>query len=263
MASWITQPRFWYQGTKTNIGTTTITIHYEASMSLSSSNKESNASYDWYIYSQNSSGSRIDYATSTSKSGYVTLTVRAGEKNSIKAELQASYDVTTKITIMGATYTETKTNYLYGTEDGRSSVQYNASKNQYLQESGSYTLNAYTKNAKSSSSLWGDIEGLSEVTSSSSADYIDGPDGGDFKKIAADWLDQWQVWRSWYDQQDRYTTTTWDGVSLVPLSPISASWYNACASACGGDYTGRTGGYTQDIKAIYFRDISDKVTDWD
>lgn len=253
MASWTTQPRFWYQGTKANIGTTTITIHYEANMSLNSSNKESNASYDWYIYSQNSSGSRIDYATSTSKSGYVTLTVRAGEKNSIKAELRASYDVTTKTTVMGVTFTETKTNYLYGSEDDRSSVQYNASKNQHLQESGSYTLNAYTKNTKNSSSLWGSIQGLSEV--GSSASYID----GNFRQKAADWLDQWQVWRSWYDQQNRYNTTTWNGVSLVASSPISASWYNACSSACGGSYT-VSGGYTQDIKASHFRDISNKVT---
>jgi hypothetical protein len=55
------------------------------------------------------------------------------------------------------------------------------------EESSSQTLNVYSKNSKLSSSIWGDIKGLSEVESASSATYID----GDFKQKAEDWLAQW------------------------------------------------------------------------
>lgn len=129
------------------------------------------------------------------------------------------------------------------------------------ERSNSKSLDVYSKNSKSSSSIWGDIQGLSEVDLASSATYID----GNFKQKAEDWLDQWQIWRSWYDQEDRRNTTSWNKVSLIASSPISASWYNACASACNGTYTDDkavSGGYIQDIRAVHFRDISNKVTSW-
>ena len=252
MAKWFTEPSFWYQGTKANIGATTITIHYEASMSLDSSNDESNAQYEWYIYTSDKNGNVINSYSSTSSSGSITLKVNAGYKNAINAKLRASYEVEKETAIPGIVDTEIK--YLYGNRTTQALVPFNTRRHQYLQQSGTYTLYAYTKNNESASSLWGNIKGLNEVGNASSASYID----GNFKNTAANWLAQWKIWRSWYDQQDRSTTTSWNNVSLIPTSPITAAWYNACAAACGGSYQNRNSG--QDIQAIYFRDISTKVT---
>lgn len=264
MASWVTEPSFWYSGKKSNIGDTSITINFAAKIKLNTSDKESNAQYSWYIYVENENGAYVDSKTSTSNEGSVSLSVNAGAKNCIKAELTITYDVEVEKTVLGITFTTTDTIYMYGSEeDGRKKVGYNSSNNKFLEESGSYTLNAYTINSASASSLWGDIKGLSDPgVTKDTATYIDGINGGEFRGKAADWLKQWQIWRSWYDQQNRYTTTTWGSVSLTSSSPISADWYNACASACIGSYTGRTGGFTQDIEAKYFRDISNKVTNF-
>ena len=96
-----------------------------------------------------------------------------------------------------------------------------------------YYLRFFSRNSKSSSSLWGGIKGLSDSgITADTATYI----SDNFSNTATNWLKQWRIWRSWYDQKDYSLTSAWDGNSLTPTSPISAKWYNACAKACNGTY---------------------------
>ena len=263
MASWATRPYFQCTNIPSNFGPNTITIYYKAVLNLL--NNESNPIYQWQI--RNESLGKVIGITDQ-ESGSISVNVTSGAENIIS--------VWHKIRFTKTTDAGTETNYAGGTSNWVQVNYITHSNNSITDNRDKITI--YTRNNKVSTDLdWGNVLGFSDVAvqnKTATASYIEpsgkftyDPKVTQFSNQADEWLTQWKIWRSWYDQTNRYGTNSWNGFSLIPVSPISAEWYNTCCEACeykvSGVYYTVNGGYIQDIKASHFRALAKRVTTWD
>jgi hypothetical protein len=230
LAKITTEPYFYYNGTKKNIGPNTITISFTCTVSKPSSET---MSYDWRFRSYNSDDTIIETLYEDSRYGTVTLDINAGEENYIKAWAKISYEDE-----------DGNEEFLWGSKNSYEAVYPD---DESMNCSGT-KMYVYARNSATYDKFWKD----SDDNNIASGKYID-------QHITISNINQWirqlGIWSSWREQEDNYysnvtidgvtrrrvivpnlnTSSTTDTVTITtPLEEqdITAAWYKNCANGC-------------------------------
>ncbi len=275
MASWETQPRWWYQGSKINMGQTVsgyadkmILIHYKTKIELDEFDSladivtayDSNPYLEWEFYVEyynkndnkwykvNNSLPYTKSFSSTSCNASIYLPLKLDHRNRISCKARVSYTRhSPSIEEFGIVW-ESETQYLHGSQTALSTVSpYSSSFSSFVPSinKGTTYFYVYPKNYVESDAFWKDGS-----TPIDQGKYID-------EHITTsnvnDWYKQLGVWASWKNQIDYYgtynSTTKIRTLSVPNLADsgtiflstptegndITADWYNKCANACGAN----------------------------
>lgn len=228
MASWETQPRWWYQGTKINMGQTVsgytdkmILIHYETEIEIDKFDSladvvtayDSDPKLEWEFnveyYDKNDSKwykvkSSLPYTksfNSTSCDTSIYLPLKLDYKNRISCKARVSYiRHSPSVGEFGVTW-DTDTKYLHGSKNDLSKVSpYSSSFSSFVSSDnkGTTYFYVYPRNHVQSSAFWKDGS-----TAIAQGNYID-------KHITINnvnnWYKQLGIWASWRSQTDCYGT---------------------------------------------------------
>lgn len=283
MASLIISPRFWYQGTKPNIGQTVsgytekmIQIHYRTEIELDEkdlfevSSYESDPVLEWEFkveyYNRNSNSwqsvstqSKTFYNDSCNTSIY--LPVRLNYRNRISCKARISYEKHTLLTdIFDNTDWDMDTEYEYGDKNNLSTVSpYENNFSNFIPSSniGTTYFYAYPRNYVTSDVFW-----KNGSVAIATGNYIE-----DHLTISNldQWLKQVGIWNSWKQQKNLYDTYGRGGA--VSGGDITASWYNTMAGYCGANTVSGLSDVSDTTKATYiaashFTTLAQKVTTW-
>lgn len=287
MASWKTQPRWWYQGTKINMGQTVsgysdkmILIHYETEIEIDKFDSladvvtayDSDPKLEWEFnveyYDKNDSKwykvkSSLPYTksfNSTSCDTSIYLPLKLDHRNRISCKARVSYTRhSPSVGEFGITW-DTDTKYLHGNKNGLSTVSpYSSGFSSFVpsDSKGTTYFYVYPRNYVESSAFWKDGS-----TAIAQGNYI-------YKHLTMTNLDQWLeqvgIWNSWKQQKNLYGTYGRGGAASG--EDITAAWYNTMAGYCGASEVTGLSQVTDKSKATYikpshFTTLATKVTTW-
>lgn len=287
MAKWVTQPRWWYQGTKINMGQSVsgqsykmILIHYTTEIELDEFDSladvvtayDSNPYLEWQFYVEyydrnagawykvNSSIPYTKNFNADSCNTSIYLPLKLDHRNRISCKVRVSYTRhSPSIGEFGITW-ETDTKYLHGTKNNLSTASpYSSNFSSFIpsDNKGTTYFYVYPRNYVDSGAFW--KNGSVAITT---GNYIQ-------NHLTIDNLDQWLeqvgIWNSWKQQKNLYGTYGRGGATSG--GDITASWYNTMAGYCGANtVTGlsQVSDKTQAtyIQASHFTALAKKVTTW-